>query len=324
LLWDKIEYIIPDDRYQPHYPNQLLAEAAQIVAKPHLPTAAEKKSAHEQIEDLATSSLPDAFFFQQTAAYGDYEIYPQKFLQQTWDLLHNLQLAGDPRANADFPLSRPAGLSVMSILADCCAGKTRARVTDQGSAYATISNLLQGVSTPRGSEEETKSRETFVSIGLETVNLSKIPLRRLIDFRMRERKASGHAYRDLRHRFVDRMEAYVDTITKTKGNQTDADNLSGELAEALKDDLATLRDELGFARNDVIFSKEMITAAVAGLGTIAAFAFGAPMLVEGVVTLTGAPVTIGGLLSSRNKYLATRRSVLQKHPMAYLYELQSF
>lgn len=40
--------------------------------------------------------------------------------------------AGNPRANDDYPLAEAAGLSIMSILADCCAGETRARITDQG------------------------------------------------------------------------------------------------------------------------------------------------------------------------------------------------
>jgi hypothetical protein len=67
----------------------------------------------------------------------------------------------------------------------------------------------------------------------------------------------------------------------------------------------------------------MITAAVAGLGTLASISFGVPLVVEGVLTAIGAPVTVGGLLGSRNKYLASRKSILQKHPMAYLYSLQN-
>jgi hypothetical protein len=65
----------------------------------------------------------------------------------------------------------------------------------------------------------------------------------------------------------------------------------------------------------------MIIAAIAGLGTLAAWAFGVPFVVQGMVTATGAPVTIGGLVGLRNKYLSARRATLQKHPMAYLYEL---
>ena len=167
-----------------------------------------------------------------------------------------------------------------------------------------------------------KATEQFVSITLDVIDSGSIDMKRLIELRKRESKSGGHAYRDLRHRYVDRMEAYVSALTSTKGTRADAATLAEELAEDMKDDVASLREELGFARNEVLFSKEMITAAVVGLGSIAAFVFGAPLLVAGVVTSASAPVTIGGLLGSRNKFLATRKSVLQKHPMAYLYDFQ--
>src|ERR1700682_3745337 len=93
LLWDKIEYIVPEEGYRPHYASKLFAEAAEIVAKPHVPSREEKKKAHQQIEDLAASSLPDAFYFQSWDAQGDYEIYPQKLLPDTWDLLRQAQIA---------------------------------------------------------------------------------------------------------------------------------------------------------------------------------------------------------------------------------------
>jgi hypothetical protein len=76
-------------------------------------------------------------------------------------------------------------------------------------------------------------------------------------------------------------------------------------------------------RKKTLLSKDMLVAAVAGVGTIATFAFGAPMTVSGVLTAAGAPVVIGGLLSARNKFLSTRIATLQRHPMSYLYELKA-
>jgi len=210
----------------------------------------------------------------------------------------------------------------MSILADCCAGKTRARVTDQGAAYATVASLLQGVLADSQAERRASS-EQFVSITLRLIDPSAIDLKSLIDFRKRERKSGGHAYRDLRHRYLDRLETYVKTLTSTKGTRSDAKLLRDELAHDMKDDIDSLREELGLARNEILFSREMITSAVAGLGTIATVAFSTPLLIAGVVTGVGAPVLIGGLLGSANKYRSTRRLLLQKHPMAYLYEIES-
>jgi len=51
-------------------------------------------------------------------------------------LLRNKSLVGRPLANADYPSTAETGMSLMSILADCCAGDSLSRVTDYGTAYA--------------------------------------------------------------------------------------------------------------------------------------------------------------------------------------------
>jgi hypothetical protein len=321
LLWDSVEFIVPWEGFRPHYGRKQLAEAAEIVAKPHVPSTDEKKQAHEQIQGLVGGTLPAPFYFR-SREQAEYEIYPQKLLPDTWRLLREKHLASERlSAAADAVVAHPTGLSVMSILADCCAGKTRARITDRGAAYAAIANLLRGAADQKRSADA-NAREQFVSITLNVIDAGKIDLARLIAFRKRETKSGGHSYRDLRHRYLERMETYVKTMTTSKGSKADGKTLARELMEDMKDDVAVLGDELGFAKNEVLFSRDMIVAAMAGLGTIATAVFGAPMLVSGVVTAIGSPVTVGGLLASRNKFRSTRRSVLQKHPMAYLYELQ--
>src|ERR1019366_3931570 len=71
LLWDSIEYIVPDRDYKAQYSSTLLAEAAELVAEPHVPSLDEQTEAHKQIEDFATSSLPDAFFFRSLGVQGE-------------------------------------------------------------------------------------------------------------------------------------------------------------------------------------------------------------------------------------------------------------
>ena len=323
LLWDNIEYIAPWQGFRPEYATRAQAEAAEIIARERVPSVEEKKKAHEEIEEFATRTLPEAFMFQGVEQNGDYEIYPQKLLPETWHLLREMHIAGDPRQNLDIPFSAPTGLSLMSILADCCAGKTRARVTDRADAYAFVTNLLQGDSENKTEPVGQEANECFVAITLNVVDASTIDLSRLVELRKREQKSGGHAIRDLRHRYVDRMESYAKATTETVGTKSDAEELKRQLTDNMKDDLAALKDELKFARNDVLFSREMITAAVAAVGTIAALALGAAPVLEGVITATGAPITVGGLFATRNKFLSTRKSLLQKHPMAYLYELQN-
>ena len=61
---------------------------------------------------------------------------------------------------------------------------------------------------------------------------------------------------------------------------------------------------------------------LAAVGTLATAIMGAAVPILGAVTTAGVPAAVGGLLGASNKYLSTRRSIMQKHPMAYLYQLQ--
>jgi hypothetical protein len=67
-----------------------------------------------------------------------------------------------------------------------------------------------------------------------------------------------------------------------------------------------LKSELGSARTEVFMSKEFITTVLTGVGTAASWLAGVQLPLEGVITLGGAPVAIGGLLATRNKYLKDR------------------
>jgi len=321
LLWDRIHFIVPDPDYRPEYNDRLVGEAIEIVGQPHFPSDDEKKQAHEQIEAFVAQPLPPPFYYrrQDRASQYDYEIYPQKFYAETFKLLNAAQLAGQPLPNADYPLSQPTGLCIMSILADCCAGTTLQRVTDRSAAYATLTGLL-GAESARGVQRQ---EEQLVPITLEIVNADRIDLKRLVDLRRREEKTGGHAIRNLRHSYLDHIESYVKRLTTTKGQPGDEVEIKRQFRDDIADDLANLRDELRFARNDALFSKEMLSVAVALAGTIAAWAFGIPFVSPGVFTAVGAPVEIGGLLGATNKYSSVRRSILEKHPTAYLYQLQS-
>ena len=143
LLWDKLEYIVPSREFHPRHGKRDVQRAMEIIGSARVPTTAEKKEAHTLVEEMVTSNLPPQFYLSQDGKpRREYEIYPQKLLDETWHMLRESRLSGALLANSDYPMSEPAGLMVMSILADCCAGKTRTRVTDRGAAYATLAGLL--------------------------------------------------------------------------------------------------------------------------------------------------------------------------------------
>ena len=233
-------------------------------------------------------------------------------------MLRDLKLAGNPLYNANYPLTETAGLSVMSILADCCAGTTRAQITDRGLAYATITNLL--VEQPRGGAT-VDHYERVVPLTLGLIDASSIPLEHLINFRERENKAGGHALRDLRHRYLDAIEAHVQSLQKVETRE-DWQELDRVFEVKMKDDLRDLNEELRRTKAEAILSKEFVTSIVVAGATAWGAMHGLPLEIPAAFTALGAPVTVGGLLSTKNKYSVSCKSIMQKHPMAYLYELE--
>lgn len=316
LLWDRLEFIVPWHNYKPTYADAKFSEAIELIGSNRYPSDSEKRQAHEIIEDFATRKLPEPFYYRTTSrSHEDYEVYPQKLAYETWQMLEQLQLAGDPLANSDYPLSQAAGLSIMSLLADCCAGETRSRITDRQLAYATVTNLL--VSEKPAHEGD---HDVVVPLTLELVNVSELTLSQLINFRKNEGKSGGHDLRDLRHRYLSRIEAHILAI-RTAKRASDRRELQRQFQDDMRDDLAALKAELRVARQDAWLSKDVMVTAIATAAVATGWASGLPFEVPAALTLAGAPITIGGTISTRNKFATSRRSIMQKHPMAYLYEI---
>lgn len=317
LLWDRLEFIVPDKGYRPYYTDPEVSEAIELIGVQHCPTNDEKKLAHDHIEDFGTGTLPAAFYYKSQIGVQDYEIYPQKLFPETWSMLQQLQLAGNPLANYDYPLAEGAGLSIMSILADICAGETRARITDRGLAYATITNLL--VDHPNNTSINS---EMVVPVIMDTIDISDLTLRQLIEFRKQEEKSGG--LRELRHRYVDRISTHIKSVLGAK-SQRDKERIESEFREDMEDDLRNLRAELRSTTKEVLLSKELLTVGIAAVGSVAITALGAPfVLPAGFTTLGGGLITVGGILATQNKYVSSRKAVMQKHPMAFIYELEKF
>lgn len=319
LLWDRLEFIVPSPNHKPHYTNKQVSEAIELIGVQRHPSEEEKRELHAQIEDFATRPLPPAFYYRPAHPdYREYAVYPEKLLPETWDLLQQAQLTSIPAKSARYPLQEAAGLSIMALLADCCAGETRARVTDRGIAYATVTNLLLQEKAPREADYD-----IVVPLTLKLVNTSDLSLKALLAFRKRESKSKGHEMRDLRHRYIQRIEGHIKGICSKK-KLADRKDLERQFEEDMRDDLLHLRDELKIARQNVWASKDVIVTAVAGAAIATAWGLGLPLAVPAALTAAGAPVTIGGILRTKNDFATTRKSIMQKHPMAYMYELEQF
>jgi hypothetical protein len=242
LLWDTVTVIVPSADFQPSYPSEI-AKAWEIVGDVHYPSDDEKRSAHELIEDFATRPLPAAFHYR-SGKSGAYEIYPEKLMKETWDLLAQTGLTGQPLPNADYPFSQAAGLSLMSILADCCAGNNLVRITDESAAYASLAGLL--IDEKAGSEILDQTRQAVVSASIRVLDLDDVPIHELVAFRNRERaEANGFMYTKLRHRYVDRIEAQT---RKLQNAASDAARtaVAREFDQEMQDDVKELKRELRF------------------------------------------------------------------------------
>jgi hypothetical protein len=319
LLWDTVECIVPDLGYRPEYADKKIARAMELIGKKHRPDDSEKLEAHKFVEEFATRQLPEAFYYQKVDAGGeDYEMWPQKFMWETWELLQSMKLTGAALKNADYPTTPAVGLSLMSILAECCAGETRARITDQGVAYATISNMLVDEENDR---EQQVAYESLVPLTLKLLDISNLPIDKLIAFREREAKeSSGHTLTALRHNYLKCIEELAVDLSKLtrKGDQ---DERTRVFESDMRTDLKQLTQELWGAKVDVIFSKEAVVSVLAAVTAVVGAVHGVPLAIPAAASFGGGAVTVGGAVLLGNKYVSNRRATLKKHPMAYLYEL---
>ncbi len=318
LLWDNIEFIVPFEGYGLRHEDRDIQEGLEIIGRERCPNFADKKRTHAVIEEFATRSLPDSFYYRGSALNSvySYGMWHQKLLPETWDMLQEVSLVGRKDCSSHFKLQDSTGLALMSILADNCAGTTMARVTDRGIAYASLTNMLVDSSIKAPDEFD-----VVIPLTLHAIRTSDLSLRKLIDFRRREAKENGYSIRDLRHRYVDRLERQVKALSEIT-LASDRVELNRQFEQEMKDDLLHLKDQLRSAKSEVIFSKEMVVTAVAAAGAFYAATKGATIDIPGAVSVAGASVTLGGLFATRSKYATSRAATLQKHPMSYLYEIE--
>jgi hypothetical protein len=327
LLWDEVHFIVPEESedFKPeYYERPQFARAYELIGRPHYPSEKEKEDAHELILDFATRQLPDALLYKDSETRAeDYQIFPDKFLEPTWQVLQEAQLAGK-KMRDHYPLREMCSLSIMSILADCCAGKSLRRITDRGRAYGSLVGLLTDKTSPAGAKPD-ETHERLVPISLKVIDVSDLDIDRLLDLREREEKLnSGGQIRQLRHRYIDALSGVAKKLAEEATSSADHREIERQFEEDMKDDLTALKEELKLSNKETLLSKEVLTIGV--VGAAAASYFTGHHVVElgkelnQLLTWTGASVTFGGAYLAGSKFQAKRQEILKKHPMAYLYE----
>lgn len=316
LMWDNLEIIVPWEGFASEYRDREIAEAMEIIGSNRVPSEAEKRAVHSAVEDLLRVGVPETFQYSPRSGRRQddaYEMWPQKLLHDTWDMLREQGLTDRPLSNHDYPMSQAAGLTIMAVLADLLAGETRARITDRQLAYATIANA------PKVAGDAHEPMRV-VPLTLKGIAVDRLPIDRLVDFRRREAKESGGDYRKLRHNYLEAVERYIGRIAAVAPNSRDRVELDRAFQSDMEDDLRDLKTELGFSRREAWLSKDVLTFTIAGGGLLAA-ALTKGIPVPEVLTGVGSAALIGGLLGTGNKLAKARYDILRKHPMAYLYEV---
>lgn len=330
LMWDNVECIVPGDWYSSDYANNannyvdvsLIEEAAELIVKERSAKDSEKQIFHETVAEMINRGIPKTFKYspRRVDQNNDYQIWASKIDNETWRLLEENGMTSGELDNGDYPLSRAAGLSMMAIMADVLAGKTRARVTDQGVAFAKLINDSVGTTPVSVNEPDAYSSIPFK---FKTVDLNSVDLSKLIELRKCEAGADGSEYRKMRHNFCDAMVNHVNAISAPDLSITDITEIERIFVEEMDDKFKELRSRLGKSSRDFWISGELVTTIIA-TGSVLAVASN-PNLATSVpfpeaLQSAGSIVSLGGLLRAGYKYYDSRTSVMKENPMAYLYQ----
>jgi hypothetical protein len=310
LFWDQVEIITPHDGFD-FRPTNGFREAIELIAKPHVPSELEKVEAHEQLMAFADKPLPDWFYLKSRPPANF--IYTRKFMPQTWGELRERGLAhANSKQAEEYWSSTSFALLMMGVLADCCAGKTKVTVTDEQDAYQAIENSL-AADTNAIQRTPIAGDKVLVRTNILAPRLENIKFSKLIALRKKELGKGGHQYRTLRHNLFAEIARFAEDQVSQDFSASDREELERQFIQRLNDDFAALRTELGEAKNNWIFSKEM----VALVGTSALTAIGAvAMPVSVPIAVGAASLSAAGL---RNKFKAERHKALVGHFSSYLY-----
>lgn len=321
LLWDKIEFIVPYSGYELKSTdgNKLIDEALELIAVPRVPDDDDKQKARSLIEELVTSNLPSDFLLNESNQDDGYLIYPEKFDIETWRMLKGLNLSqlAEGSIDGDWRMSGALGLTVMSILAEVCAGSTKRMVTDRGQAYellARSTGQLHGGTLGVSSD----ALSNFTTIAIDLVDPSQFTLDMLIKLRKKEAESSNTSLRKLRHGFTKSVDSYVKEISASK-NKGDIVDITREYKNAMEEDYKELLDALELKSTNTLLSKEVCIGILAAAGTAIPPMFLAGQLGAAVSAATGV-LGIAALVKESVNYNPGRRAILNKHAMSWMFQ----
>lgn len=321
LTWDEVVTIIPDSRYRPNYADKRdMAEAWELIGEGHghVPAADEQGIAHDSIKAMLAAGLPAEFaYLAQRDAKQPYEIWPQKFALETWNMMRAHGMADLPMPHSDYHLSHEGGVMAMSKLADAIGQDKYVRITDQSLAFAMA---------PDPSPD--KAAEEAMLIALELVDETQISLRELIAFRKREEEGRNKAdYSKMRHAYAGAVAAHVAELRRCETAFLRA-QANAQFRREMQGKLADLSEAVTGNRRKLILAPVLVSTVVA-LGAGAVHAQGGDLHAALIGGLTGAFGASAGAVAEKLAklyeqgfgYSQKQRELMAANPMAYMYKL---
>lgn len=327
LLWDQLEYISPFQRYKPSRQSPDIDTALEIISKPLIPSDEEKRLVHKEVEKLVNSALPDWFVFVPDNPDLMYGIYPQKMFEETWNLLlesrfvtRSMDKEGSRTwySRDDYVMSSSLGLTLMSILANCCAGSQKQLVTDEVDSYAALTRYITQINEGEYLELRDlrvaktplleSQYEQLITISLKTFDTDRLDIKQLIQLREREVKDDDTLLRELRHNYFTKLNTYVKQISEEARHEGDRKEILRNFQSAMESDSFHLKRELKLQATKTLFSKEVFGSIVAQMFSV-------------VEPVSSSLVGIGLLGKALSDYKANKRKALKDHAVSWLYQL---
>jgi hypothetical protein len=333
LLWDRVEYISPNRSFQFDDVESLEAsEGLELLCRPLVPSSEQKNNVHHRVTQLLRHGTPKWLIVDKVPRgikngrpvkefYGtDYGIYPEKLDHRTWRLLEAANLVRLSGSDYDYYTRPMVGLLLMSLLADACAGTQKEKITDRADAYqflwsvaATEAKSIVSQSTLSG-DRSNFALERLVGISIKVINTDSIPLANIVAMRKRESGGSGSDYRKFRIKYAEQIQACVKRLVAEAKTLSDWEEIERQFQLSMKDDLASLKEELGVAKRGLLFSKEMLAVAGASLSL-----FTEPVSASILLTKSMAALATGALTQDVASFSGNYKKALHGHAMSWLY-----
>lgn len=300
FLWDKLEFIVPDSGIPltSGSDDKQLNEAIELVGHRLVPSKEAKEIAHNEILDVV--SLPDTskLKFELSDSRGMHGIYPQKFMNKTWEELksRNLYCDGTGDFSSSYVLDETLGLYMMSALAVSCAGGVKRVVTDKVDAYKSLYNSLSDMTDP----DESIDKTPILTVPFKGINLKDISFARLLHLRKKE----DDLLRELRTNYVKNIDNRVKEIEGIERVDL-IKEVTDDFADEMERELRELKRALRINASKTILSKEF---AVVVLG----------IAMQSIAPVGGA-LSAGVLLKSLVDYRDKRREILKKSASSWLF-----